>query len=517
MPDTQGSIGPEVREQRRTDRPTLRAHGPGAARRAGSVPGLHRLGALAATLLLVASAVPSPVGAAPAGTTPAKAAAVGAPATHSISGTVRSATGAPLAGIAVSTVIQGGSAATADVTVTSTTAAGGRYVLAGLPSGGYPVRFADPAGGTHVWYSTDSATGVVLGSLGATGVTVADADVTGIDIRYPNTYAVTATVTTSDGTPLVGAGVVVVPQEGDCGTCEPPFYAADATTGTGGTFSVHLLAGDYAFGFLPTASAPRVVAHWAAWVTVAGDVTGLKIALKPTSLVRGRITGPKTGYRYSVVGCPTPSWPPPEDWSTSFHACDGIWTAAATGATVRYTIAAYAGRTVLLFGGPSSASPQGGLEVLPGYWSRSGLVPTPDRATPLDLDHGDASGIDVTLQPLAIGIHAGTSARGSFGGGPVTVAVGSMVTLRVRLPRTFVGMTVDIQGAALGATGKPGAFSSLGKRTVAADGTMVWTATIRRSTAFRAQYMGDYFTYGGVAYGTPDPPVLSAVVMAKVR
>ena len=442
--------------------------------------------AACASLLLIAALVP---------------AAVGAATTFSISGTVPDEAGAPAAGLTISTW-----ASSRDAYVKTTTAADGTYTLAALAPGGYTIAVVDPAGRLQRgWYA---ATGFAVSLNDATAVTVTDADVTGIDIRYPHAYSVTGTVTTSTGTPLVGAGVVWTPREPECGNCKPSAYKADTIAGPGGSFSLHLVAGDYVLGFLSTESAPRVGPDWSAPFTVAGDVTGLTVRLAPTSLVGGRIVGPKSGYRYSVVGCSTDSWGP------TIHTCDGNWDAStATSATTRFSIAVPAGKVVILFGGdtPFRSGNGGSQGVLPGLWSRSeGLVPTAARATELDLSHVDASGIDVTLQRLAISIHAGSSAGGSFGRAPVTVAAGSPVTLRVGLPRTFVGMKVDIQAAALDATGQPGTFRNVARRTVASDGTVVWTTTARHATAFRARYMPPIDLLWA-------DPVLSSVVIARIK
>jgi len=447
--------------------------------------------------LLVATPAPAPVGATAASTT------------HSISGTVRNEAGAPLTGMTISTTINGADSTVPSVDVTATTTVSGTYTLAGLPPGDCIVRVEDPSGALPAGGYGASDFTANPGKM--TAVTVADSDVTGIDILYPHLYTVSGSVTTADGTPLVGAGVVWEFQEGGCGTCEPWMYTAVTTTGTGGSFKLHLQPDDYALGFLPTKRAPRVVPDWAAWVVVAGDVTDLKVTLEPTSLIRGRIAGPKAGFAYRVLACGTTLWPPCEDWSPGIHGCDGIWDVAmATGGYVGYAIAVPAGKAILTFGGAENVSGDGSRGVLPGFWSGSvGLVPTAALATLLDLSHVDATGIDVQLQPLAIGIHAGSSAGGSFGRAPVTVAAGSTVTLRLGLPRAFAGMKVEMQAAALDAAGKPGEFRTITRRTVAAGGTVVWTTLTRRATAYRARYVPSAHLMFS--------PVLSAVVVAKVR
>ena len=500
----------------------LALRGSGAAGGPGLSPivGVHadsrarRPIAVVTALLLVWTIAPGHAGAmlagaSPAGSGPVGAAPVGmaATATHSISGTVTDAAGRPVRGIRVDVLEY----PNPDHQASATTAADGTYTAPGLPPGEYTLMFTDPSGTypTSFWVKG----GFTLDLGAEDSVTIRSANVTGIDVAYPPVRRLAGTVTAADGKPIAGADVAACPSLPNYTSPDDP-ACRHATTAADGTFSLTVVAYDYAIRVSDAGAAPgqeRIMAQWYTTtgdiagapevVQVDADVSGLAVRLLPLARVSGRLTIVGSRHARSVTICRAVGMP----------LCFGGFTRSDGPATIDYTAASEKTKVVIQLDSPGigGAATLDEIRALPGFWSRNGVVADRARATVVDLTAGDATGIDATLRPMTVGIHAGASRSGSFGSMPVTVAKGSKVTLRIGLGTGFSRMKVVVQAAPLDARGRPGAFRDLETRTVAADGTVVFTTTVSRSSAFRAIYIPPE----GVM-GNQDP---SVVVIAKVR
>jgi hypothetical protein len=171
---------------------------------------------------------------------PPAASVVGASTTRHISGTVRNAVGAPLAGI---TVTNGGTPA-----VTGQTTATGAYDLS-VPVGTYIIGFSDPSGDYAAGHYCGNGPGGFEAYPGSncysgTPVDATNADVSAIDVVMPIAYRVSGRVTHS-GAPLVGAHVRI---ERDLRTAMPS-TVADSVTVADGSYSIPVAVGVYQIRF----------------------------------------------------------------------------------------------------------------------------------------------------------------------------------------------------------------------------------------------------------------------------
>ena len=426
------------------------------------------------------------------------AAVLAAATTHSISGSVKNTTGAAVAGIQASACYTGADGWT-DVCSDATTGVDGAFTIGGLAPREYVVKLVDPAHAyPNGWYVTG---GFTVDSGAATKLTVADADVTGIDAAYPAIFTMSGKVTAHDGTPMPDADVQPCLKDAT-GYCDLWTVA-----GAGGTFTFPVVAGTYVvdladhrtyrteqrFFYQPyreggaTSGDPTVI-------PVAANVSGLDLRLQPASLVSGHVTGVTQFLR--VAGCTA-------GFASIRESCHGGF--AGWSAAFDYTIAVVPASTVVVtLGGAASA--------LPGFWSRSGIVAVAEKATILDLTSANATGIDIRPAVLKAGIHAGTATGGSFGTKPVSVKKGMAITLKMTLAKGYAGTKVQVQAATLDAKGKPGTFKTIATKTVAANGTVVYATKTSKSMAYRARYVPPQeFIDVGVTQA------VSAEVIAKVR
>ena len=66
---------------------------------------------------------------------------------------------------------------------------------------------------------------------------------------------------------------------------------------------------------------------------------------------------------------------------------------------------------------------------------------------------------------------------------------GTSVTLKITLAKGFAGAKVQIQAAVFDARGVPGLFKTIATRTVAANGTILYTTKPTGMTGYRARYV----------------------------
>jgi hypothetical protein len=224
----------------------------------------------------------------------------------SLTGTVRggSASGAGLSGACVRAAGQGGQEG---VSITGRTGAGGRYVLHGLGTGDYSIRFTACSAGNF---------------LTASGGTMAVRDGrTGTDSGFLRPGAtITGTVTSSPPGSAGISGICVDLQDGDGNEW-------GATTGDSGTYSIGRLAagsyqlsfsggcgntGSYAPQFYSSASTTGTVSAAAASpVSVpAGGSATASTAMLPGGTVTGTVTSQSTG-RALADACVTLAGPGP--------------------------------------------------------------------------------------------------------------------------------------------------------------------------------------------------------------
>jgi protocatechuate 3,4-dioxygenase beta subunit len=178
----------------------------------------------------------------------------------SVSGTVSSADGSPVAGARVSLVaateadFPGGSA---------TTDAAGRYTVRDVDPGGYQVRFAapspNPTGLLGEWYGgvPDEASATVV------TVTAADRRVVGIDTVLDQGARLRGVVRDAAGNGIADATVHLVPAD-DAVEGVVPVTGREATTDASGAFEITgILPGDHrAFVTTERESAPTYVSRW---------------------------------------------------------------------------------------------------------------------------------------------------------------------------------------------------------------------------------------------------------------
>jgi hypothetical protein len=182
--------------------------------------------------VLAALALAAGISMVPVGVPPALAAGgpqvSGAVSTRHISGTVRNAVGAPLAGITVTA----GSA-------TGQTSATGAYSLS-VPPGSYGVQFSDAAEHYAAGNYCAGESGNWATNLGST-VDVSSVDATGIDVAMPIAYHLSGTVTHA-GAPLAGISVTIDAGDG-------AFIVARGITGANGGYSIPVAVGVYQIEF----------------------------------------------------------------------------------------------------------------------------------------------------------------------------------------------------------------------------------------------------------------------------
>ena len=233
--------------------------------------------------------------------------------TFAISGTVTDDTGAPAVGVVIGVSPWGGPG-------TGVTDESGHYSVPGLAPGSYAVTFTPPAGSPLLGETYDDAV-----MWNPTRVTVASADVTGIDAALDRAASISGRVVDPDGNPLAGVSVQLQ---------SVAFSYANATTGADGTYSARgLRPGDWRVSF----SAP----HGSPWVpelyddartpetqTVVALAAGATAILNDAVLARG---GTISGRVLAPDGTPRPN-------IEVFASTETGGTGATTGADGTYAI-----------------------------------------------------------------------------------------------------------------------------------------------------------------------------------
>lgn len=402
------------------------------------------------------------------------AAAVAAPATYSITGSVKNVSAAAVPGIAVAACLAAFDVHTDPCSPATTTAADGTFTVRGLAARAYVVMVSDPAKKYPPgWYAPG---GFTIDHRVATKVPVGTAPVTaGIGVVYPAVFTLSGKITGSDGSPMPGA--IVSPMPADILGVSDNMRVA---TGGDGRFSAPVVGGPY-WIYVSDASptAPRfyeqpyraggATSGPATVIPVAADVTGLDLRLQPASRVSGHVAG--TVKSVWILGCPT----------GPTGSCEG--SVFFKTAAFDYTVPVPRTKVVVRVTGDANSP------TLPGYWTKAGLVPDRTRATVLDLTSTDATGVDFTTVALTTGIHAGTATGGSFGTAPITVKKGTSVTMRIGLAKGFAGTKVQVQAAVFDARGVPGLFMTVATKTVPASGTLYYTTKVSTMTGYRARYV----------------------------
>ncbi len=412
------------------------------------------------------------------------AAAFAAPATFSLSGTVKNASATPLPGIAVAACTEAWDVHVDPCSPAVTTAADGTFSVGGLAARAYVVMVSDPAKRYPPgWYAPG---GFTIDHRVATKVPVGTGPITaGIGVVYPAVFMMSGRITGSDGSPMPGA--IVSPMPADVLGVSDNMRGS---TGSDGRFSIPVVGGPYwIYVSDESPTAPRfydqpyraggATSGPATVVPVAADVSGLDVRLQPASRISGRVGGAVADVWIS--GCP----------AGGAGSCEGV--AFRRQAAFDYAVAVVPTKVVVRVTGSGYTS------TLPGFWTKAGLVPDRAHATVLDVASADATGVDFTAFALVTGIHAGSATGGSFGTGPITVKKGTSVTMKITLGKAFAGTKVQIQVAAFDTSGAPGIFRTVATRTVAANGTAYYTAKVSTMTGYRAVYVPPQeFTVDGI-------------------
>jgi len=228
--------------------------------------------------------VPSPAGASP----------LGATATYSISGTVRDASGAPLAGIWVYACV--GTDGMGPWCPNVATESDGRWSVGDLPADTYRIGYEVWAWGQGLdgWYAT---AGFTLDASAATPIPIASADVTGIDLTYPPMYAIRGKVVGPAAEPVEGAtvGLATVADLSLSGVTA-------TTTGADGMFSIAAVPGTYhlsVYTHMSTSwldgwyTTPESAGKPAPVVVTNADVTGIVIRLERAAVIEASVVGSK--------------------------------------------------------------------------------------------------------------------------------------------------------------------------------------------------------------------------------
>lgn len=420
--------------------------------------------------------------------------ALAAPATFSITGSVKNVSAAPVRGLAIA-VCPVPFTAHCEV-ATGPTAADGTFTVTGLAASEYTVESLDPAGKyPSGWYAPG---GFTIDPGVATKVSVGKTPITaGIDIVYPAIFRLSGKISGSNGSPMPDATVSPFP--------------SDATgvgdnllkrTRSDGTFAIPVVRGTYLILVYDSRTTPRFYAQMyrkggatsgpATVITVTADVTGINLRLQPASRVSGHVAGHVRPV--AIAGCPT----------SPTGMCEGsrfLKTAA-----FDYTIAVPRTKTVVRVTGEANSP------TLPGFWTKAGLVPDRAHATVLDLTKTDATDITFAAVALVTGIHAGAATTGAFGTEIITVNKGTSVTMRIALARGFAGAKVLVQEAVFDAKGVPGLFRTVATKTVPASGTVFYTTKVATMTGYRAKYIPPQeFTDAGAS------PAYSVNIVVKVK
>ena len=403
------------------------------------------------------------------------AAALAAPATFSITGSVKNVSAAPLPGISVAACTSAWDVHTDPCSPAATTAADGTFTVSGLAARAYVVMVSDPAKRYPPgWYALG---GFTIDHRVATKVPVGTAPVTsGIGVVYPAIFTLSGRITGSDGSPMPGA--IVAPMPADIlGVSDNMRGSA----GSDGSFSIPVVGGPYwIYVSDESPTAPRfydqpyraggATSGPATVVPVAADVTGLDLRLQPASRISGHVAGTVKGV--SISGCPM----------GTMGSCEGFGFFFGI-ATFPYTVAVPRTKIVVRVTGAANSP------TLPGFWTKAGLVPDRAHATVLDLTRADATGVDFTTVALRTGIHSGTATSGTFGTVPITVKKGTAITMRIALAKGFAGAKVQVQVAVFDAKGVPGLFKTIATKTVPANGTIFYTTKVSTMTGYRAKYV----------------------------
>jgi hypothetical protein len=402
------------------------------------------------------------------------AAASAAPTTFSITGSVKNVSAAPVPGIAVAACYSAFDVHSDPCSPAATTSADGTFTVSGLAAGAYVVMVSDPAK-KHPpgWYAPG---GFTIDHRVATKVPVGTSLTTaGIGVVYPPIFMLSGRITGPDGSPMPGA--IVSPMPADILGVSDNMRVA---TGGDGRFSAPVVGGPY-WIYVSDASptAPRfydqpyradgAASGPATIIRVAADVTWLDLRLQPASRISGHVGGAVADVRIS--GCP----------AGRAGSCEGIGFQQQ--AAFDYAIAVAPTKVVVRVTGSGYSS------TLPCFWTKAGLVPDRAHATILDVTSTDATGVDFTAVALTTGIHAGTATGGSFGTAPITVKKGTSVTMKIALAKGFAGTQVQVQVAVFDAKGVPGPFRTVATKTVAASGTVFYTAKVSTMTGYRAVYV----------------------------
>ena len=285
---------------------------------------------------------------------------------HSIKGKVTGTGGAPVRGIEVDAFEPGDD-------FTAWTGIDGTYSVA-VPAGAYLVAFSDPSGAYFDGYYSKG--GFTVDANVADQVFVASADAVGINVRLETGHHITGRVTDPHGNPLPTAEV-----DADSGN-----YHGTVYTSQNGTYSLAVPSDEYEVSFSDpigvyiggyySISGLTIDESQATLVDVgSSDTGGIDASLIAGHQIKGTVTGTAGVPLNNVVV---------EAYNDLY---DGF---AATAADGTYSLAVPDGVYTVDFADP-------GYVYYGSYYSSSGLTLDENFATPVTVDSGDTSGIDIQL------------------------------------------------------------------------------------------------------------------------
>jgi hypothetical protein len=294
---------------------------------------------------------------------------------HYIRGTVTGPGGTQLAGISVNAYSN-----TAAYQGMATTGANGSYSIDAVP-GSYTLWFDDPNGTYFGGYYGGG--GVAVDYTSQASVTMASADVSGINAQLQAGHYIRGTVTGTGGTPLAGINI----------SANSATFGNSTTTASDGTYGVFVPAGTYTLNFYDYSGTYfngyyssggsghfSIVQGSATPVTVGtADVTGFNVQLGTGHHISGTVTG--TG---GTLVANIDVWV----YSSGYSYYSGDVTTASDGT---YSIAVPAGAYTVRFNDYTGT-------YFGGYYTSGGLTPNSYDATPVTVGTSDVPSINAQLK-----------------------------------------------------------------------------------------------------------------------
>ena len=210
------------------------------------------------------------------------------PAGFTISGTVTTTAGAPLANAQVGAV-----GPSYDSVSTSST---GKFTLRGLRAGSYKLTVSGPGGTNYLrgWYSTANSNHFVVASASSTSFTLGP-NKSGLTIKVPTGYSISGKITNTTGTALPYVGVSASSSTYSNGTSTDGFGNYTIKGLASGSYKLNISPQsdtNYKYGYYTSANTAHFTgaAASATSITVGPTKTGVNIKVATGYTISGTIT-----------------------------------------------------------------------------------------------------------------------------------------------------------------------------------------------------------------------------------